>query len=263
MTVAIALVCSDGALVAADSTASSGAIAVNAVKVHIFETVPLVWAAAGAVYVIEEIVTELTTLQVNLTKTESTAAEFTQPNLGALRGKLHANVTRVMKRCYGAALPFGLQQVAPGTGTHPFATDCLFAGFANGTAYLLEVSRDGQVNWHTEEAFYAVGSGGEFAAVAQALMKHHLDEGPLPLTLGMQVAYRTIETTCEVSSAHVGMPVQMAVVDSSGTRLVDVAEMDEIRTGVAGWKQLERDVLRGTVGSQLEPPEAPPQLAGK
>jgi hypothetical protein len=123
------------------------------------------------------------------------------------------------------------------------ATDILLLGYANGTSYFLEVSEDGQMNWHTTHNFHAIGSGGEFASVAHALMQHYLSEGPLSLSIGMQLAYRTIETACEVSASGVGLPVQIAVVDDRGPRLLGSEEIDELKTLVDGWKQLERETL--------------------
>lgn len=142
-----------------------------------------------------------------------------------------------MKACYDSCLP--------GQNAVKFSTDFLLLGYSAGTAWFLEFAADGQVNWHQQAQFCAVGSGGTFATVARALLSHYLEGDPLTLELGMKVAYRTIETTCAVSSAHVSLPVQMAVVDAHGTRLVQPEEIEELKEAVAGWKLLERETLSG------------------
>jgi 20S proteasome alpha/beta subunit len=259
MTVALSLVCSDGVLVASDSMASNGPIATASIKVHRFDALPIVWTASGSVYVIEEAEAALKSHEANLGLASNLSfADASQ--LNQLRSGLVGVTTSVMRQCYSSALPFGIQQQINGQ-HHPFITDFLMTGFADGTPMLLEVAQDGQANWHTAEGFYAIGSGGAFASVAQALMKHYLDDGPLPLELGMQIAYRTIETACDVSTGGVRTPVQMAVVDAEGSRIVDSGEIEELKDRVTGWKQVERDALRGhvndTPASELE---APPSL---
>ena len=167
-----------------------------------------------------------------------------------------------MTQCYGSALPFGANQQV--NGHHPFITDFLVTGYTQARPYLLEVANDGQVNWHTDEGFYAIGSGGAFAAVAQGLMKHYLDASPLPLQYGMQLAYRTIETACDVSSMFVRTPVQLAIVDKNGARVLDHDEIEQLKAEVLGWKQLERDALWRRV-SDVPPEEleTPPSFLRK
>jgi ATP-dependent protease HslVU (ClpYQ) peptidase subunit len=86
------------------------------------------------------------------------------------------------------------------------------------TPYFFEVAHDGQRNWHTAAKFYAIGSGGDFASVANALMEHYLEGEELTVNLGMRLAFRTIKATCRVSSQYVREPVQLAVVDKNGAR---------------------------------------------
>lgn len=103
---------------------------------------------------------------------------------------------------------------------------------------------DGQVNWHTSFGFYAVGSGGPFATVARGLMAHYLST-PLSVEQGLKVAYRAIDTTCEVSPGGVGPPVQLAVVDDSGARILDEVAVNSVGDLVTRWKTLEIETLTG------------------
>jgi 20S proteasome alpha/beta subunit len=241
VTVAIGLVCSDGVLVASDSMASDPATAHQATKVFKLNCCPVVWTASGSVYVIEEVETALAGIDQPNAKTGGAPVAFAQPNLPALRGSLKGAIVKTQRTCYESALastPF-----APGTTAANFVTSFLVCGYANATPWLLEFAHDGQVNWHTPLGFYSIGSGGPFARVAHALMAHYLS-APVSLQQGMQLAYRAIETTCEVSPSGVGLPVQIAVVDSAGARVLDTGEISEIRDLVARWKTLEADTLR-------------------
>jgi hypothetical protein len=81
-----------------------------------------------------------------------------------------------------------------------------------------------------------------FATVARGLMAHYLST-PLSIEQSMKVACRAIETTCEVSPGGVGLPVQIAVVDASGARVLDKDAVDAVDALVARWKTLEADTL--------------------
>jgi 20S proteasome alpha/beta subunit len=260
MTVALALICSDGVLVASDSMASNGPIASTAVKVRRLTQQPIVWTASGSVFIIEEAAQQLTNLEAQIGQIPQVLAAFSQPELDVIRQHIANCLKQTMRQCYASALPFGANQQVNNS-HHPFITDFLVTGYTQATPYLLEIANDGQVNWHTAEGFYAIGSGGVFAAVAQGLMKHYLDGGPLPLQYGMQLAYRTIETACEVSSMWVRTPVQLAIVDKGGARVLNHAEIEQLRDEVSGWKQLERDALWRKVSDvPAEDLETPPSF---
>ncbi len=261
MTVALGLVCSDGVLVASDSMASNGPVASSSVKVHRFADQPIVWTASGSVFVIEEVGQQLANVEKQIAQVPEIQAAFAQPNLAIIRQNMAGCLKQTMQQCYASALPFGANQQINGS-HHPFITDFLVAGYTQQTPYLLEVANDGQVNWHTNEGFYAIGSGGAFAAVAQGLMKHYLNGSPLPLQYGIQLAYRTIETACDVSSMFVRTPVQLAIVDKNGARVLGHDEIEQLKVEVLGWKQLERDALWRKVSDvPAEELETPPSFS--
>lgn len=262
MTVAIGLVCSDGALVASDSMGSSGSVARAEQKVRALQNLPVVWTASGSAYVIEEVDAALRDLDHNAARNPQIKNVFTKPDLRALRDRLADVVRRAMTQCYKAATPGQqMQQTLHGL-RHPFASDFLILGFANDTPYFLEIAHDGQLNWHHDARFYAVGSGGEFATVAHALLAHYVEEGRLNVELGMRVAYRTIDTTIRVSSGLVGPPVQVAVVDGRGARILAGPEVEAVKEAVEGWMKVEAETL--TQGGQSPgPSEEPPTFSGQ
>lgn len=239
MTVAIGLVCKDGVLVAADSMGSEVSIATVSRKVRPFAKAPCIWTASGSVYVMEEAIPELHKLDSN-GPDSSPLSCLTAPDLGALRNQLKNAIHKSMKTAYASALsatplPAGLVPPA-------FATTFLMLGYAQGTPWFLEFAPDGQINWHTESGYYATGSGGPFATVALGLMQHYV-KSELSLEDGKLLAFRTIQTTIEVSSGGVGPPVQIAVCDDSGPRVLGDAEMNAVADSVERWKTLESDSL--------------------
>jgi|GEM_PF-2671426 len=219
---------------------SSEQTADHSQKVRTFGRCPALWTAAGSVYVMEEVEAELRVVDASGTP-EVPLRIFTDPQPAAIRKKLVPTVNRAMRAAYSNAL--NVQPAPPGGAMAlTFPTDFLMLGYAGGTPWFLEFAKDGQVNDHTARGFYAVGSGGHFATVARALMRHYLTR-PLPLELGKLVAYRAIDTTIQVSSQGIGPPVQIAVCDNAGARILSGDEIETVRLGVQGWTVQETESL--------------------
>jgi 20S proteasome alpha/beta subunit len=262
MTVAVGLVCADGVIVASDSMSSDGPTAMFGQKVNALGQLQIVWTASGSVYVIEEVEAALNTLAETAAAQPVVHATYTTPRLDLIRQNVGGSARNAMRNAYATALPHGPNQGNPQTGSHAFASSFLVLGFANDTPYFLEVAHDGQLNWHTARKFYAIGSGGHFAMVAQGIMAH-LVEDELDVELGKLVAYRTIETTCRVSSQFVGLPVQMAVVTGGGAAVLTEDELNAVATSVERWQQIERETLSTLFAgptSEAEEPDAIPTL---
>lgn len=253
MTVAIGMVCSDGVLVASDSQATSGTTAAHGNKVYTVKNARAIWTAAGAVYTIEEVSAELDNEiapRIVSGGDDSLKSAFAGPETHILRHDVGNAIRQAMQRAYSSILP-GFVPAPSARPHHPFAASFLLLGVGENESYFLEVAADGQLNWHTQDRFYAVGSGGEFATVAMALLAHYLDSAPVPLEHGMKLAYRAIETTCRVSSGLVGLPVQMAMADSCGARILGADELSEVEISVNGWKELEKNTLHMDVSDDV------------
>ena len=247
MTVAIGMVCSDGVLVASDSQATSGQIASPGKKVKIVDGASAVWTAAGSVYVIEEVeiaLSEKVETQLNNKGANKWKRGFLDPDESVVREHTGKVIMDTIRGCYGSIMP---GMVPPELYPHPFYTSFLLLGVGeDGDSFFLEFSGDGQVNSHTQRGFYALGSGGEFASVAMALMSHYITGPAVSLDVGQKLAYRTIETTCEISAGLVSGPVQMAIADNSGVRIADDTELRCIGDSVRAWKELEKNTLHGS-----------------
>lgn len=256
MTVAMGLVCSDGVIVAADSMGSAQRVSVHSQKVQACQALPMVWTAAGSVYVIEEVEKAIRELDQQVADKASVGRFFAKADLASIRSQIEGCVRPVIQQCYENAL---LPQTAYQRGRHPFHSDFLFLGWSADTPFFLEFSGDGQLNWHTARKFGAVGSGFEFATVASALLTNYLEGEPLSVDLGLQLAWRTIDTVCEVSTELVGRPVQLGIVDEHGPRVLGRDEVADVMENVLAWKQIEAETLGRRVpeATEHEPEELP------
>jgi 20S proteasome alpha/beta subunit len=252
MTVAIGLVCKDGVIVASDSMAStSTGNAMPSQKVNAFQHNPVIWTAAGSVYVKEEVAVEFAA------KLDSKPElVFTEPKIDLLRNKVKGVLQPTVLKCYKSAL--STSPFAPGQTSASMISAFLLLGYSDGTGWFLEMDHDGSLNWHHDRGFYAIGSGGPFAQVCHALMKHYMVED-LSLEQGLRLAYRAIETTCSASSGYVGLPVQLAVADAAGARVLTSDEVNDVGTAVERWMELERDTLQMSPGTP-EPVDALPSV---
>lgn len=248
MTVAIGLVCSDGVIVASDSMSSSGPTARPKCKVHAVADLGTIWTAAGAVYVIEEVEAVIN----DLANDPNAKQACSQPDFSAIRRLFGQHVRGKLRECYASALPFGTNQLL-NNAFHPFISDFLLLGWSQEKPWFLEIAHDGQMNWHADARFNAVGSGGPFASVAQALMEHYLEGPSVPVDDGLLLAYRTIAATCSVSSGGVGMPVWLAIATQDGARVLTREEVDEVGTSVEGWKLVEKDAFTSLRAQPQEP----------
>ena len=249
------MVCSDGVLVATDSQATSGNVAQPMAKARTIRGAATVWSSAGTLYVLEEVEAAIADKVESHLRNDGDnkwKRTFGKPDLRMLRGEFADVVRQTMRSCYQAALPGVIPPGSVAPGQHLFATDFLFVGMGDDEKFLLEIASDGQLNWHTERGFFAIGSGGEFATVAMELMKPYMEEGPLDLRLGQIVAYRTIDTTCDVSAGLVGRPVQIAVADSDGSRILERQELYDVEESVQRWKASERGLLLSLSDSMTE-----------
>lgn len=247
MTVAIGIVCTDGLVFASDSMDTYGSRASLAKKVYGLSALPAVWTAAGAVFTIEEVEMALAALEIAIGSDDRGRELWLSPDHQTVRRTLEQYVRPTIRSCYEATLREGFQPAA----------DFLFGGWSNGSGWLLEINADGHLTWHQDARFHALGTGGDFASVAQGLMGHYFEGNDLDVESGLNVAYRTIETTCTTSSQWVGLPVQLATVTAEGTTIFESDAVNDVAAKVERWKQLERDTLLKVREGAEKPGAAP------
>lgn len=226
MTVAIGLVCSDGVLVASDSMGSSGRVAAPIRKVHALKQAPAVWTYAGSLFMGQTIEAALAAPEVD--RREASPSDL----LAAISPSLRAS--------------YATATVPPGgttTALLPHATDALVLTWRDGAPSFSRIQQDLTVVDCHRETLVAIGSGNEYASVVRAALAHYID-GPVDLHLGMILAFRVISTVCDVSAWNVAPPVQVAVADSSGARVLDAPDVDELADLCSRWVAVERSSLR-------------------
>jgi hypothetical protein len=227
---------------------TEGPIATTGQKVFALTNLPVIWAGAGSTYTIGQFEAALHQLDA---AEENVTNIFKAPNTRKIRNYLLGMSRQTLGNAYSGALPGGTN-MRDQNGLHPMAAMFLVLGFANDVPYFFGLGYQGEIWWHTPSRFSAIGSGGSFAQVANALMSHYLEGVEIDVDLGLMFAFRAVETTCAVSSGNVGLPVKLAIADSQNARVLSDAELEAVAESVSRWKQVERDSL-------TFPQEAPPQ----
>ena len=243
MTVALGIVCSDGIVVASDSMGSAERIATSVPKVHIRERFPLAWVHAGSTYIYEEAEAALDDLEASWP--DRVPEHWTQPSIRGIRRDLAEYV--------GSAVKAGYKQVVeiPGHKISDPATEFLFLGWGEKGPFFLHLHADTTVTDQLGDKMAAIGFGGQLAAVARSIMEHYMED-EFSVRDGMMIAYRAISTVVQVSTWGVALPVQMAVVEPVGARLLTQSEIEQVALTVDRWKLLERDSLRELLRGQVQ-----------
>lgn len=230
MTVAIALVCEDGVLLASDSMGASGSLASPVTKVYSCGTFPVAWTYAGTLYMGQQVGRALET---EIDQVDLKQWRLRDPHAAA------SEIVDIIGRSVKTALD--VLRVAPDQ-DNPHDSEFLVAGFAR-SPFVVHIRHDLSWELETGDRLLSIGSGHEFAAVAQSLMRHYI-EGGIDLEQATAVAYRAIETVCNVSSFGVSLPVQIATTMHEAARVLGPDEVEAVGITVDRWKQLERDSLR-------------------
>lgn len=252
MTVALALVCSDGIVMASDSMGSFGRAAAPATKLKMLTNLGCLWSGAGAHHTIHHVETRLAQFDAKVGADPDRVAQHqADPNV-ELDGAVEV-VRTAMGEAYQSPIIKGVQNGPNGpVVSNHVAAQFLLAGWANGSPFGANVSALGTRESVTASGAAAIGSGQEYAIVAQGLMQHFLDSGALESYLGLRLAYRTIERVIAVSSQGIGPPVQLAVADPDGTRMITGDAHTAVKESVRSWLQIEADTLR-ELGQEATP----------
>lgn len=131
----------------------------------------------------------------------------------------------------------------------------LFAGVLNGEPFVLEIERNGGDTFYDDRLgnFAAIGSG---KVLAQALFRPHLTT-ERDLELGKHFAYRVLDDAIEMSAMYLARPIHLRTVSLDGTvHTVEDAEMAVIKNWCEGWRQLEREAVEDMLTGGWEQPGA-------
>ncbi|MBI4480043.1 MAG: hypothetical protein HY651_08485 [Acidobacteria bacterium] len=125
----------------------------------------------------------------------------------------------------------------------------LFAGVTARTPWILEIEKDGRDTIYGDDLgnFAAIGSG---KPLAQAIFRPHL-KSQRDLNLGKIFAYRVIDDAIELSVMGLCHPIHISTIDLDGTILkVEAAELQALRTQCELWRSVEREALGRVLAPQ-------------
>jgi 20S proteasome alpha/beta subunit len=243
MTLIIGLVCTDGVLLASDSMGSSGKIATAVQKAKIMKEHPVIWGMSGSAYVIQQTERAVRKLERN-SRAKPTAPKLAEKVREAIIEAQAIPTTppggdeRDRERHISEALILDWEPKSGGS--------------------IIHIPDDlAPIDCH-DRPFIAIGSGHEFAATVYETLSHHLTK-PLPLKQACLFAYRAIATVCRVSSWGVGLPVQIAVADGDGAKLLGSQELDQLEDGVQRWLASDAENFRNE-GDSPQPAKQLPHL---
>jgi proteasome beta subunit len=245
MTIVIALICSDGVVMASDSQAVEMAAGVRWNVKKIFQLSDrAIWGGTGDSQTIEEIERALQGIRAQI----EGGVDLIQ--------LLPVTINPVLRRRYAPFLQVpGTQQASPGTGTLVCGYDSARGG------WIIEVDPHCTSSDYTARGFHAVGSAAGFALLGSALLAH-FRPAERPLSQGRLIAYRVIDAAIQTSMFGVGGDIQMWYVDAEGVHQVGEADMTEIKNLVGGWQDEEGKLLDQVFGAEApesEPAPPPPE----
>ncbi|EWM66105.1 MULTISPECIES: proteasome protein [unclassified Micromonospora] len=226
MTVVLAVVCSDGVVIGADSqiTESDRGLSFPAQKLH-----PLgdcaAWGGSGARGVLNDLRPLLQ---------DSATAILEAPDIG---GELQERVLPVFKKHYENYIPD-----VPGEGSGGGVSAYLLAaGFSQGGPWIVEINPNGLIGRYEDVGFHAIGSGAPMAQQAGALLSHFRMTART-VEYGVVGVVRVLEAL-EQTSPSVGRPFSVACIREEGAHHLDEKEIAKALKDVQRWRDLEQKAL--------------------
>jgi hypothetical protein len=127
----------------------------------------------------------------------------------------------------------------------------------------VEVANDGRLVWRTGAGHHAVGAGGEAALLARAVLTMyaggrdvgveamHAGGRDVGVEMAKAIAYRAVMTTLELSAGIPEAPVQIAVADATGARVLGREELAAVRALADRWAEAELETVRRIFATQV------------
>lgn len=242
MTLIVALGCTDGIVMGADSASSdpTGGTKQPVIKIQQLGNNSILCGGSGDVGLIQKIMEELcaVTIPNNAPKFKNTRQVIRRTCLPDMKDATESHIRQPIR---GYDLP----------PTANFLLGCI----QHKLPFVLEVEPDGRDTVYDQNYGYfgAIGSGKAFA---QALMRPHLTR-TRDLRLGKILAYRILEDSIELALSGLAMPIHLYTLELDGTiTTLNDEELGNLRTDVNLWRGLEQDAL----GQLLAPPPKPEEV---
>lgn len=245
MTIAVALLASDGAVLASDSMGSDVTIASTQQKVRVCDPLPLAWAFAGSVYLGQAVRRAMDGLAAAPPPGWNQLTQF--EILDLLVGKVRPAVSAAIG---------GLRE---GGDPAASAAEFVFVGMAVDGPFIVVIHQDLSAVLEDEQSLVAIGAARTFAAALRQSLSHYLVRTPA-IRQALPLACRAVDAVCQVSAYGVAAPVQMAVIDAAGARVLATDEVGSVEEQVQAWLATEVNTLYGDDDSPETRAEAVPRL---
>lgn len=240
MTLIVAIGCTDGIVMGADSatTDASSGTKQSSTKIEQIGSLPLLCGGSGDVGLLQNIRENLETVRI-------------APKFKATRQHIKQLVVPELRHAKDLHVPQNL----PGGYHIPPIASLLIACVQGGLPFILEIEVDGRDTVYDRNLglFAAIGSG---KSLAQAIFRPHLNT-PRDLNLGKIFAYRILDDAIELAASGLARPIHLYTVDLSGkVEKIENGDLQKLGEGCELWRQLERDALGRFLAP--EPPEEGP-----
>lgn len=236
MTLIVAIRCTNGVVIAADSAASDEEVGTKqrVIKIRRVGTCALLYGGSGDGGLLQRIDEELQLIPAR-DSFKRMRPEIRKALLPITQEAIKTHVAYPQQ-------PFHLPPVAV----------LLFAGVSEGQPWILEVERDGRDTRYGDDLgnFAAIGSGKPWA---QAVMRPHLSR-PKDLEAGKIFAYRAVDDAIELAAGGLSKPIVMFTLGVDGTiSEVTSDELEALGQTTETWRELEREAVGRLLAGDTEP----------
>jgi proteasome beta subunit len=228
MTLIVALGCTDGIVMGADSASSDPMSGTKqpVIKIQQIGSYSIICGGAGDVGLIQKIMDELDGLTIpSSPKFKNTRRLIKQKCLPEMKDAADTHIRQPIR---GYDLP-------------PTAT-FLFGCIQHRLPFILEIEADGRDTVYDKNygCFHAIGSG---KALAQAIIRPHLTR-ERDLQLGKILAYRILEDAIELAASGLSKPIHLQTLELDGTiNELNDDELINLQKDCELWRELEREAL--------------------
>jgi proteasome beta subunit len=228
MTLVVAVGCSDGVVMAADSASTDAETGIKQPSEKIFPLAGqrIIYGGSGDVGLFQKLQADISGFSQKATLAET-------------RRALQRKIVPILKHAVEMHVPIR----EPGFHTPPTAT-LLFAGLTQEkTPWILEIERDARDTVYGDDLgnFAAIGSG---KPLAQAIFRPHLP-AERDVDKGKLLAHRVVCDAISLASHSLALPVQMYVlrVGCSAPEKIEEDEMNRLADSCELWRNIERESL--------------------
>jgi 20S proteasome alpha/beta subunit len=242
MTLVVAIGCSDGVIIAADSASTDSEIGTKQLceKITRVGNRPVLCGASGDFGLIQKINESLGELSLGTT-------------LKRIRQDIKRCVAQELEASNRLHVPYPQQGFqAPPSATY------LFVGVQDKIPWILEIEKDSRDTMYDASMgrFAAIGSGKPWA---QAFFRPHL-MSDRDLRAGMALAYRVVEDAIELAAGFLARLIHIYTISLDGTvRDLDSITLNELADTCQLWREIERESL-GRVLSPASTSDQAPQI---